>query len=229
MRTLRHLIAASAALAAISAAPAAGADMEVEDLRVGGGVLSKVFTGGEAYSATDSGGTVTTTSVENPNGTDARRNYRAEVSYIGGRLYTGGGLLGGIDVALNQARFEASGAEVVDNTPVADLQLGYGIAPLPNWHFELMAIGGFGWTYERLTGSGITSTHVHTHYLEYGGRIGTYYAIGGRLVLGLEVPYLVGDFHPSVTTSDSSGDHITASDRLRNRGFGVLAQVGVRL
>ncbi len=173
----------------------------------------------------------TTTSRQNPDGTDARGGfYSAEVSYIAGHLYAGGGFLGGIDIALNQARLDpprggrrqhpgrGSGARL--RHPRRSRRPG---AP------RLMAIGGWGWTYQRLTGSGVTSTRVHTHYLEYGGRIGTYYAIGGRLVLGLEVPYLVGDFHPSVTTSDSNGDNISASDKLRNRGFGVLAQVGVRL
>ncbi len=227
---MRHAIRATSPILAFIASSAAlwSADATIDDLRVEAGPLSKSFKGGEAYTINQNGSTTTGTSFDNPEGTDATSNRRLEVSYLRGHLGMAGGCLWGVDVAVNRAQFLSQGVKVVDRTPVVDLQLGYGFAPFTDWDFELTAFGGFGWTYSDLTGAGISDAHVSSHYLEYGAQLASTIAIGGHLVLGVAVPYLLGDFHPSFSTSTSDGRTISASDRERNRGFGILGMIGIR-
>ncbi len=52
-------------------------------------------------------------------------------------------------------------------------------------------------------------------------------AIGGSLVLGVEVPYLVGRFDPDYNY-DRGADSVKVSDERRSEGFGLLLTIGGR-
>lgn len=210
---------------------AAAADMTLDDLRLSGGWLSTQVKGGQDFSGSAGNGSASNASYSNPANGNAHSAYRGEIDYTGGHLGATGGFIYGADLAWNQLRFRVPGAQEVYNTPVVDIHLGYGIAPVAGWDFELSALGGFGWTYLRYTGSNTTSTSVNTHYFEYGAQLGTTYTFPGTaLQIGFKIPYIAGYFHPSVSTSSNNGTgSLTASDNLRNVGFAYLFQVGLRL
>jgi hypothetical protein len=63
--------------------------------------------------------------------------------------------------------------------------------------------------------------------VEYGAKIGTYVSLGGTLVLGVEVPYLVGRFDPDYNYNDGT-NAVKVSDERRSEGFGVLVSLGGR-
>jgi hypothetical protein len=213
----------------LGAAAAYAADMQVDDLRLGAGLLSKQFTGGSGFTVTSSNGNASSSSSADNSGADAHRNSRGEIQWMAGHLGLGGGFLYGVDVAVNRARFNDPSVNATYVTPVIDLNLGYGYAATSNLHFELTGFGGFGWTYFKYAGQNNFSEKIHEHYLEYGARLGGYYTFDSHVQVGVEVPYLVGNFHPSFSSSDSNGDTVSYSNRERNKGFGVLVQVGVRL
>jgi hypothetical protein len=146
-----------------------------------------------------------------------------------GHLGDGGGFIIGVAGAVNQARFENPGGTATATTPVIDLMLGYGFAPLPQWHFELTPFAGFGWTYFNVSNNNQTDVKSDEHYLEYGLRAATYWTFASHWQLGVEVPYLVGRSKPSYTSTDTgSGDRIAVSDDRKNQGFGVLGSLGLR-
>jgi hypothetical protein len=75
------------------------------------------------------------------------------------------------------------------------------------------------------------STETNTEwdpYVEFGGVLGAYYAIADRLALGIEVPYLVGRFKPDYNYYDNSNKSVTVTDTKGNKGFGLLATLGLR-
>ncbi len=211
------------------ATSAFAADMNVDDLRFGAGFLSKTFSGGGGYSVTQNGGSVSSSSAGNPASSDAHSNYRGEIQYMSGHLGDVGGFLIGVDLAVNQARFTSPNAQARYTTPVADLNLGYGYALTSRWDIELTALGGLGWTMYHISGPNATSTNSSSHYVEYGARIATYFELTTSCEVGVEIPYLVGAFHPSYSSSSNNGTTVHVSDHERNRGLGILVQIGFRL
>jgi hypothetical protein len=212
-----------------STSVAFAADMDVSELRVGAGVLPKHFSGGGGESVSENGSSVTTTSYADPGSSEARSNYRLEVQYMRGDLGPVGGFLYGLDAAINRARFTVPNAVAAYTTPVLDLQLGYGFAPTSNWDIELTAFGGFGWTYYHISSSNSSSVSSDGHYVEYGARLATYVEVTDRCEVGIEIPYLVGAFHPHYSSNNNNGTTVNVSDSERNRGFAALVQVGFRL
>jgi hypothetical protein len=214
---------------AMTAVSMAAADVQVDDLRAGAGLLSKNFTGGSNFTVTSSNGSVNGSSSGDGTGTDAHRNSRGELQWMAGHLGDAGGFIYGVDLADNRATFDQGSTTATYDTPVIDLNLGYGYAVTHNLHFELTGFGGFGWTYFKISSQNNVSEKFHEHYLEYGARLGGYYTFDNRLQVGVEIPYLVGNFHPSFSSSDSNGDTVSYSNHERNKGLGLLVQVGVRL
>ena len=214
-------LTACASLALISLAThAAAADMNLADLRFGAGILSNHFSG--TNTATASAGTATSSS---DSGRNSDHNYRGQIELVGGHLGDGGGLIYGVGVAVNHAKFDNGSQEATSTIPVVDVMLGYGFAFTPNWHLEIAPFVGAGRAYYSVTDNGDTQTSKNWEkYIEFGGRVGTYFTLPGGLQFGIEVPYLVGSFSPDYSRADGT----QVSDKRENRGFGLLASVGGR-
>ena len=221
-----RLIASTAALLSIALSSLHAADLDVSDLRLSAGILSNDFKG--ASSTTVTGGSdVTTTSTSSNEGRDSEHNERAELQYVGGHLGYGGGFIYGIGVAVNHATWNDGAQNAHVTTPSADLLLGYGYAFTHQWHAELTPFGGIGRAYYSVSDNGTSTTSNNWNkYFEYGVRLDTYFDLGG-LVLGVEVPYLVGRFDPTYNYN-SGANQVSVSDNRRNQGFGLLVSVGGR-
>jgi hypothetical protein len=220
-----HLIYPCAALLAVSLGSLPAADLDLCDLRLDAGVLSHDFKGGSNTTVNTGSGTTTTDSGDS--GRNADQNYRAQIQYVGGHLGVGGGLIYGAGIAMNRATWENGSQDAHVTTPVVDVLIGYGYAFTPSWHFELAPFAGIGRAYYSVTDNGSTTRNSEwDKYLEFGARLGTYYALGG-LVLGVEVPYLVGKFNPSYNYSNGNSQ-VSVTDNRKNQGFGLLGSIGVR-
>jgi hypothetical protein len=214
-----------AALMAVSLSSLSAADLDLCDLRFDAGVLSHDFKGGS--NTTINTGTGTTTTDSGDSGRNADENYRAQIQYVGGHLGFGGGLIYGAGIAVNRATWEDGAQDAHVTTPTVDVLLGYGYAVTPNWHFELAPFAGIGRAYYSVTDNGSTTrTNEWDKYLEFGARLGTYFALGG-LVVGVEVPYLIGKFNPSYNYSNGSNE-VSVTDNRKNQGLGLLLSVGAR-
>ena len=214
-------LTACASLALMSLAThAVAADMNLADLRFGAGILSNHFSG--RNDATASGGATTSSS---DSGRNSDHNYRGQIEFVGGHLGDGGGLIYGAGIAVNHAKFDNGSQEATSTIPVVDIMLGYGFAFTPNWHLEIAPFVGAGRAYYSVTDHGDTQTSKNWEkYIEFGGRIGTYFTLPGGLQFGIEVPYLVGSFSPDYSRADGT----EVSDKRENRGFGLLVSVGGR-
>lgn len=222
---MRHLVP-TAALLAISLAPLAAADLTIADIRFSAGVLSEEFKGASSTTVTNVNGVSTVRSSED--GRDADSHYRGQVQYVGGSLGAGGGFIYGLGLAVNHATWDNGAQDGHATSPNINLMLGYGYAFTPNWHIEIAPFGGYGRTYYSVSDANSSETSDEwTHYYEYGAKIGTYVAIGGSLVLGVEVPYLVGRFDPDYDYNDGANS-VTVSDERRSEGFGLLVTIGGR-
>lgn len=209
-------------------APLAAEDMKFSDLRFGAGVLSNHFSGSSQTTVTSGGNTVSTSNSSN-DGRDSEHNYRGQLQFVGGDLGAGGGLVFGLGIATNQAKWENGSQDATVTTPCADLLLGYGFAFSKSWHIELTPFVGIGRAYYSVTDNGQTHTSKEwDKYLEFGARLGTYFTINDGLQLGIEIPYLVGSFEPHYQYTDAANDTRTVSDKRENRGFGLLLTIGGR-
>jgi hypothetical protein len=228
MRMSSPLFTASITLMSLAMSPLFAADLTVSDLRLGVGVLSTEYEGASTTTVTDIVGSVSST-TSSEDGRDADDHWRAQLQYVGGNLGAGGGLIWGIGAAVNHATWNNGAQDAHVTTPTLDVLIGYGYAFTPNWHFELTPFGGYGRAYYSVSDSGSSNTSKEwDHYFEYGAKIGTYVALGGSLVLGVEVPYLVGRFEPDYTYVDNANGQVTVSDKRSNEGFGLLLTLGGR-
>ena len=229
MRVFIKSVSTSAALLALAAMPLAAADMYVADLRLGVGILSNEFKGASSTTVTNQSNNTVTSTNSSENGRNSDNNWRGQVQFVSGSLGAGGGLLWGVGVAVNSASFDDGAQDAHLTTPVVDVMLGYGYAFTPKWHFEVMPFAGYGRAYYSVSDNGSSSTSKEwENYMEYGAKIGTYVSLGESLVLGVEVPYLVGRLDPDYTYKNSGNDSVTVSDQRRNQGFGVLLTLGGR-
>lgn len=223
---MRHLTP-TVMLLAFSLAPLTAADLTISDLRFSAGVLSDEFIGASSTTVTDGQGNVTTTH-SSEDGRDSESHYRAQLQYVGGHLGAGGGFIYGLGLAVNRATWDNGAQDGHATSPNLNLMLGYGYAFTPNWHIEIAPFGGYGRTYYSVSDSNSSETSDEwTHYFEYGAKIGTYVALGGSLVLGVEVPYLVGRFDPEYDYNDGANS-VSVSDERRSEGFGLLVTLGGR-
>ncbi len=222
---MRFITATSAIIAFTASATAA--DLDVSDLRLSGGVLSTEFKGASSTTVTNNAGTVTSSNSSSDSGRNADHNWRGQLQYVGGHLGLGGGLIYGVGIAVNNATWHDGAQDAHVTTPTADLLIGYGYAFTHEWHFEVTPFGGIGRAYYSVSDNGTNQTNKDWNkYYEYGIRAGTYFALGG-LVLGVEVPYLVGRFNPAYNYNSGAGQ-VTVSDNRRNQGFGLLFSLGAR-
>jgi hypothetical protein len=222
-----RLLAPIAALAVMASAPLTAADLTLADLRVSAGVLSNEFKGASRTTVTDNQGNATTTR-SSEDGRDADSNYRGQVQFVGGHLGAGGGFIYGLGIGVNHATWDNGPQDAHATSPCVDLLLGYGYAFTPQWHVEITPFAGYGRTYYSVSDSGSTDTSKEwSTYVEYGAKIGTYVALGGDFVLGVEVPYLVGRFDPDYDYDDGTNS-VSVSDERRSEGFGVLVTLGGR-
>lgn len=221
-------LSSSAALLALAALPLAAAEMTVSDLRFSVGVLSEEYKGESSTTITDQSGSVTRETSDSDS-RDADSNWRGQVQYVAGSLGDMGGLIWGVGLAVNNATWDNDSQDAHVTTPVLDVLLGYGYAFTPNWHFELTPFVGYGRGYYSVSDSNSSETSKEwVDYVEYGAKLGSYYVFDSGLVLGLEVPYLVGKLDPEYDYNDANDSQVTVSDERRNRGFGVLVTVGSR-
>lgn len=222
-----RLITPASAMLALAAATAPAADLDVSDLRLSAGVLSTEFKGASTTTVTNGAGSVTSATTSSDSGRNADHNWRTQLQYVGGHLGLGGGFMYGIGVAVNNATWHDGAQDAHVTTPTADILLGYGYAFTHEWHIEVTPFAGLGRAYYSVSDNGSDQTSKDWHkYAEYGIRAGTYLALGG-LVLGVEVPYLVGRFNPDYDYSSGAGQ-VTVSDTRRNQGFGLLVSIGGR-
>lgn len=218
----------SAMLFAIAMSPTHAADMQVSDLRLSVGILSNDFSGPSSATVSEGDDEVTTSS-SSMGGRNSDRNYRLQFQYVRGNLSTGGGFIWGIGAAVNHATWDNGPVSAHATTPMVNLRLGYGYAFTPNWHFEITPFASYGQTFYSVSDDDSSSTQrERDHYVEYGASIGTFFALDGGFVFGLEVPYVVGRFDPDYSYTSEDGNSVSVSNRMRNRGFGVLATVGYR-
>lgn len=228
MHHASHQLTSTMALLALAALPLAAADMTVNDLRLSVGILSKEYKGESTTTITDQGGNVVSSSSDS-DGRDADSNWRGQLQYVAGSLGQGGGLIWGVGVAMNNASWDNGGQDAHVTTPVIDVLIGYGYALTPSWHIELTPFAGYGRGYFSVSDDGSTDTSKEwVDYVEYGAKVGTYVKIGSSLVLGVEVPYLVGRIDPDYEYTDNGNRQVTVSDERRNQGFGLLVTVGSR-
>jgi hypothetical protein len=216
-----------AACAAFGLTPLSAADLSFADFRVSAGVMSDEFKGASRTTVTDNQGNVTTVR-SGDDGRDADSHYRGQVQFVGGNLGAGGGLVYGLGVAVNHATWDNGNQDAHATSPSVQLMLGYGYAFTPAWHIELTPFAGYGRTYYSVSDNGSTDTSKEwSDYVEYGAKLGTYVALNQNLVLGVEVPYLVGRFKPDYDYNDGT-DSVSVSDERRSEGFGVLVTLGGR-
>ena len=194
---------------------ASAADVDFVDLRLGAGALSNSFMASSNTEVSNGNASWSTT-----DGRDADKNYRGQLQLVHGSLGSAGGLITGIGIALNHARFSGGGESATVNTPTIDVMVGYGLAVTQAWHFELTPFAGYGRAY-----SGNSTANDWTSYVEYGARLGTYYTFSGHSQLGIEVPYLIGRFDPSYSHGNGS---YNVRDDGRNEGLGMLVTIGTR-
>lgn len=214
--------------AAVMASSISAADISYVDVRFGGGILSKDFKGDSSTTVTNNATQVTSNSTGGSDTRDADDNYRGQIQLIYGNLGPIGGLIVGAGVAVNHARFDNGNYDSTVTTPVVDVLIGYGIAVTPNWHFELAPFAGYGRAYYSVTDANTSSTSKDsTDYIEYGGRLGTYFTFPNKVQLGIEIPYLVGRYNPEYN-HDSGTNNYNVSDERRNQGFGLIASIGAR-
>ena len=215
-------------LLALALSPVAAADVQVSDLRLSGGFLSRDFRGGTTTTATAADSNINTSS-ESQDGRDADQNWRGQLQYVAGSLGTGGGLIWGAGVAMNTASWDNGAREAHVTTPTVNVLLGYGYGFTSNWHVELTPFAGYGRAYYSVTENGSTETSTQwDNYVEFGAKIATYVALEDHLLLGLEIPYLMGRFDPEYTYTDETKRRITVADKRSNQGFGALASLGYR-
>ena len=215
-------------LSGLSFAPLVAADLTFADLRFSAGVLSNEFQGSSSTTVTNGGAAVSSSSSSNK-GRDADNNYRGQIQFVSGHLGAGGGFVWGVGAAVNQASWDYGSQKAKATTPSVDILAGYGFAFTPQWHVELTPFVGAGRAYYSVTDKGSTNTSKEWNkYIEYGAKLGTYFALGNSFILGVEVPYLVGRFEPNYTHTENNGDKYTVTDDRRNRGFGLLLTIGGR-
>lgn len=228
MRSLHTALSSSLTLLAFSALPLAAADMQISDLRLSVGLLSRDYEGASNTTVTDGNGTTSSTS-SSEEGRDADENWRGQLQYVHGNLGAGGGFIWGFGIAANHAKWENGAQDARVTTPTLDVLLGYGYAFTPNWHIEVTPFAGYGRAFYSVTDSNSTETDEDsTHYIEYGAKVGTYVSLGNDLVLGVEIPYMVGSFDPDYDYTDGQNNSVSVSDERSNSGFGVLLTIGGR-
>lgn len=224
---MRHLVP-SVAMLAISLAPLTAADMTIADVRVSAGVLSQEFRGSSTTTVRDGNGNVISTTHSSEDGRDADSHYRGQVQFVGGQLGAGGGFIYGLGVGVNHATWDNGAQDAHATSPVVNLLVGYGYAFTSAWHIEVTPFAGYGRTYYSVSDDGSSDTSEEwSEYIEYGAKIGTYVSLGDDLVLGIEVPYLVGRFEPDYNYNDGANE-VTVSDERSSEGFGVLLTLGGR-
>lgn len=215
-------------IAILSISAVAAAEVDFLDLRLGVGVLSNTFKGASSTTAVDTNTHVSTTTDSSHDGRDSDNNYRGQMQLVWGYLGSAGGLIVGVGIAANQARFNNGSQEADVTTPTVDFLLGYGYAVSKAWHFELTPFAGAGRAYYSVRDNGSSSTSKDWEkFYEYGAKIGTYYTWDSKIQVGIEVPYLVGRFNPDYQHDDANNSY-TVTDTRRNEGFGLLMTVGVR-
>lgn len=228
MRLQSRLFASTAAALSMAVIPLSAADMTVADLRLGVGVLSREFKGESSTTISDQSGNLISTSSDEDS-RNADRNARIQLQFVAGSLGRGGGLIWGAGVAVNNATWDDGGQDAHITTPVINVLLGYGYAFTPDWHLEVTPFAGYGRAYFSVSDDDSTDTSEEwIDYLEYGIKVGTYVSLAEDLVLGVEVPYLVGRFDPEYDYTDSGNQEVTVSDERRTQGFGLLVTVGMR-
>jgi hypothetical protein len=225
---MSHVQLAPTLLALAATAALGGAETSFLDLRLGAGVLATEYKGASNTTVYNRSTQVTTVSNTGEDGRNADSNYRGQLQLVWGDLGPAGGLILGGGVAMNQSRFDDGFQETRVTTPVVNVLAGYGIAVLPQWHFELTPFAGAGRAYYSVKNQWATDTSKEwSKYMEYGAKIGTYVTVLDFLQAGLEVPYLVGRFDPEYDHDDGL-DSYTVSDNRRNQGFGLLFTLGAR-
>lgn len=224
---INRLITTTSTLLAMAAVPLAAAEMTVSDLRLSVGVLAREYTGESSTTISDQGGNFISSS--DADGRDADANWRGQLQYVAGSLGQGGGLVWGVGVAVNNASWSDDGQDAYITTPVVDVLLGYGYAFTPEWHVELTPFAGYGRSYYSVSADGSTETSSDwVGYVEYGAKLGTYVALASGMVLGVEIPYLVGRVDPDYEYTDDGDRRVTVSEERRNQGFGLLVTIGGR-
>lgn len=205
-------IITSATLFALVASPLASAEMNITDLRLGVGAQDPHFINSSTADI----------------GRDADQNWRGQLQFVKGDLGQNGGWIWGVGAALTHFTWDTGSQEVRVTTPTINVLGGYGYAFTSGFHMELTPFAGFGRSYYNLTDSHSSSVKEWVHYYEYGIKLGAYANVAEGLLLGLEVPFLVGRIDPEYTYVDSSNPELTISEKRRVQGFGLLAIVGYR-
>ena len=215
-------------LLALFFSPLIAAEVEVADLRISVGILSRDFKGESTATTTQSGGNITTTS-QVVDGRDSELNWRGQVQYVAGSLGSFGGFIYGAGIAVNQASWDNKFQTAHVTTPTVNVLLGYGYGITPNWHVELTPFAGYGQSYYSVSAEGSSETHRGwDNYVEVGAKIATYVALDKHVLIGLEIPYLMGQFDPDYSYHDDQNRSITVTDKRSNQGFGALASLGYR-
>lgn len=204
-------VAASATLLVLAGLPLAAADMNVADLRLSLGFQDNNLNSSDTSSI----------------GENADENWRAQLQYVGGTLGANGGLIWGAGLALNHGSWDVGTQEAHVTTPTVDLLVGYGYAFTSGMHLELTPFAGFGRAYYGLNDGTTNTSKEWDNYYEYGIKLGAYVALE-QVILGLEIPFLVGRFDPEYTYTDNGNPAVSISDKRRCQGFGLLATVGYR-
>ncbi len=224
---ISRTILCSATLLGLASIPLGAADMVVSDLRLGFGVLSNDYRGASSTTVSNGSDTISSTSSSDT-GRDADDNMRLQLQYVAGTLGAGGGLIWGVGIAANHATWDNGSQEAHVTTPTVQLLIGYGYAITSAWHVELTPFVGAGRAYYSVSDNDSSETDSDWDtYVEYGAKLGTYVALGS-LVLGVEVPYLVGRFEPDYDYVDGDDNTVTVSDTRRNQGLGLVASIGLR-
>ena len=196
-------------------------DIDVNDLRLKAGILSDAYK--QAAPTVDSAAPTYTTSLA----TNADSNGRIELEWCHIAFCDGGGLVLGVDLALNRAHFTNSDHNTTLWSPVADGVMGYALRLGDILHAEATLFGGEGRASE--DGLGFNALRHGSAYYEYGGRIALYGTFASAYQVGIEVPYRFTKTSATSSYVGSDGNWETVTDTRRSvGGFACLLVLGTR-
>jgi hypothetical protein len=196
-------------------------DLEVNDLRLKGGVLDTTYKAASPTVASSSPAYSTTLAK------DADSSRRIELEWCHLAFGDGGGLVLGVDLAFQRAVFADQDHRTTISTPVADGVAGYCLRLADPLHLEATLFGGMGRSSG--DGAGLAALRSGAAYYEYGARLALYATIMGSWQLGVEVPYRITRSSPTYHYTGSDGSAVTVTETRRTiGGFACLAVLGIR-
>jgi hypothetical protein len=193
----------------VTASGLAAADLELCDLRAGGGYYLVDL------SSSDSSGAASQTVA-----------YGSAISFMRGDLGRYGGVIYGGELAVIQDHYTDNGRYASLEAECVKGFIGYAYAPFHQWHVELTPEAGIGYLFQTRDVDGQT-VHGRGRAFIWGGRIGLYYTIH-HLQFGLEGMHERIHGHLLADVLGDNGLNRRDSRTLTTAGSGIALDLGIR-